>query len=229
MKSDCTGSEKATILMLATDDAPTVLDVGCGDGEKTFHLARHVEWSVGIDPDENLIQTAKNKYSSSNLMFQVAQAESLCFSDSSFVSVLFNESLHHVRVDKQIEALKESHRVLKPEGKLLITEPIYGSGSLGQILELYNDEKNQKQSAVKAIKSVINSEFELSVKKEILIEYHCKGFNDLYEFYGNSKPYTKWNEDKKQDIMDRLIKCNRTLDGDFVIDYFASVWLLRKK
>jgi len=215
--------------MLAIDDTSTILDVGCGDGEKISYLAQHVQWSVGIDPDKNLIQTAKKKYSNSNLMFQVAQAESLCFSDSSFVSVMFNESLHHVPVDKQREALKESYRVLQPEGRLLITEPIYCSGSLGQILELYNDEKNQKQGAIKAIKSVINSEFALSVKKEILIEYHFKGFNDLYEFYRNSKPYAKWNEDKKQDIMDRLEKCKRTLEGDFVIDYSASVWLLRKK
>ena len=229
MKSDCTESQRETILTLAIDGASTVLDVGCGDGEKTFYLAQHVQWLVGIDPDKNLIQTAKKKYCNSNLMFQVAQAESLCFSDSSFVSVMFNESLHHVPVDKQREALKESHRVLKPKGRLLITEPIYCSGSLGQILELYNDEKNQKQSAIKAIKSVINSEFTLSEKKEILIEYHCKGFNDLYEFYVNSKPYTKWKKEKKQDIMDRLKKCNRTLEGDFVIDYFASVWLLRKK
>ena len=43
-----------------------VLDVGCGDGEKTFYISPHVRWSIGIDPDKNIIKIARKKYNSDN-------------------------------------------------------------------------------------------------------------------------------------------------------------------
>jgi ubiquinone/menaquinone biosynthesis C-methylase UbiE len=229
MIADYTGSQRKIILDCGIQDANSVLDVGCGNGEKTFYIAQCAQWSIGIDPDKEIIQEAKNKYNCGNLVFQVAQAESLCFSNASFVAVLFNESLHHVSVDKQVEALKESHRVLEAGGRLLITEPIYGSGSFGEILEFYSDEKEQKRSAVHAIESVINSEFSLSIKKKIRIEYHYKNFDDLYENTITATPYNNWHESNKNDIIKILKRCDITPEGGSIIDYLASVWLLIKR
>ena len=36
-----------------------VLDVGCGDGEDTFTYAAKTEMTIGIDPDRDLIATAR--------------------------------------------------------------------------------------------------------------------------------------------------------------------------
>ena len=229
MIADFTGTQREIILRYGINGASSVLDVGCGDGEKTLYISPHVKWSVGIDPDENIIKIARNKCNSNNVKFQVAKAESLCFSNSSFASILFNQSLHHVPIEKQSEALKECHRVLQFSGRLLITEPIDGSGSVGQVWELSNDEKERKQSAITAIESVINTEFSLSLKREIPIEYHCEGFDDFYEYYVISKSDAKWDDTKKQDIANKLEKCKRSSGGDFILDYSASVWLLIKR
>lgn len=231
MIADFTGTQRQIILRYIIDCASSVLDVGCGDGEKTFYISPYVQWSVGIDPDENLIKIAMNNYNSHNLEFQVAQAESLPFSNSSFAVILYNQTLHHVPVEKQIEALKESRRVLQSKGKLLITEPIYGSGSAAQVWEPNSEEKERKQSAINAIESVINTEFSLSLKRKIHIEYHCEGFDDFYEYYVISKSDAdaKWDENKKQDIINKLEKCKRSPVGNFIIDYSASVWLLIKR
>jgi ubiquinone/menaquinone biosynthesis C-methylase UbiE len=228
MIADFTGTQREIILRYGVDGASSVLDVGCGDGEKTFYISPHVQWSVGIDPDENIVKIAMNKYHSNNLEFQVAQAESLPFSNSSFAAILFNQTLHHVPIEKQIKALKESHRVLQFKGRLLITEPIYGSGSFGQMWKLNDDDKKRKQNAINAIESVINTEFSLSLEREIHIEYHCEGFDDFYEYYAISKSDAKWEENKKQDIINKLEKCERSSDGNFILDYSASVWLLIK-
>ena len=229
MIADFTRIQKEIILRYGIDSASSVLDVGCGDGEKTFYISPHVQWSVGIDPDENIVKLARDKYCSNNLEFQVAQAESLPFSNSSFGAILFNQTLHHVAIEKQIEALKESYRVLQFKGRLLITEPIYGSGSFGQMWKLNNDEKKRKQNAIRAIDSVINNEFSLSRKREITIEYHCEGFDDFYEYYAISKSDVRWDEHKKQDIINKLETCERSSDGNFILDYSASVWLLIKR
>lgn len=229
MITDFTGIQREIILKYGIDGASSVLDVGCGDGEKTFYIAAHGRWSVGIDPDENIIKIARNKYNSNNLAFLVARAESLCFSNSSFAAILLTQSLHHVPIEKQIDALKESHRVLQSKGRLLITEPIYGSGSVGQVCKPNNDVKERKQNAINAIESVIDTDFSLSLKREIQIEYHCEGFDDFYEHYVISKSKAKWGENKKQDIIHKLEKCERSAGGNFILDYSASVWLLVKR
>ncbi len=229
MIADFTRTHRDIILRYGIGGASSVLDVGCGDGEKTFYISPHVLWSVGIDPDENIVKIARHKYNSDNLEFQVAQAESLPFSNSSFAAILFNQTLHHVPVENQIEALKESHRVLQFKGRLLITEPIYGSGSFGQMLEPNNDEKKRKQNAINAIESVIKTEFSLSLEREIHIEYHCEGFDDFYEYYVISKSGAEWDENRKQDIINKLEKCEKSSSGNFILDYSAFVWLLIKK
>ena len=229
MITDFTGTQRELILRYGIDSASSVLDVGCGDGEKTFFISQHVHWSIGIDPDANIVKIARNKYNSNNLEFQVAQAESLPFSNSSFAAILFNQSLHHVPIEKQIEALKESHRVLQSKGKMLITEPIQGSGSLGRFWKLEDEEKGRKQNAINAVESIIKTEFSLSLSIDIQIEHHCEGFDDFYEYYVVSKSKERWDENKKQDIINKLEKCQRSSRGNYILDYSAHVWLLNKK
>ncbi len=129
----------------------------------------------------------------------------------------------------QVEALRDSCRVLEPKGKLLITEPIYGRGSFEEILKFYNDERKPRQCAIKTIEAPDNTGFKIALKKEIHIEYSCKGFEDLYHNNIRTKPYAIWKESTKEDIINILKRCEKTPEGDSIIDYFASVWLLIKR
>lgn len=229
MIADCTGSQRKIILNLGINNTHSVLDVGCGNGEKTYFISQHAQRVIGIDPDENQIKAANIKFPGKNLSFQVGQGESLSFPSSSFNSVLFNESFHHIPIEKQIGAIRESWRVLEPEGKLLITEPIYGKGSFEEISKFYNDEQKPRMSAINTIESTINKEFRLASKQKIHIEYSCKGFDDLYQNNIKTKPYANWNDTNKQKIIDILNRCDKTPKGDLIIDYFATVWLLSKR
>ena len=229
MLGDYSGSQKAAIVAYGINQTDFVLDIGCGSGEKTHYVAEHVIFAVGVDPYEKQIQAANKNYTSDNLAFQVAKAEYLCFGDVSFTSVLFNESLHHVQIGKQNEALEESFRALKSGGKLFIIEPIFGSGSFGQILNLYNDEKDQKQSAINAIESMIGARFKLALKKKIDIEYYFKGIGDLYEYQVLTNPDERWSAPYTKDMERKLNKCPKSVDGGFLVDYSAFIWLLIKK
>ena len=142
----------------------SALDVGCGTGEKTSFIARHTGDTVGIDPDAGHVQKAQARYGGRHICFQVARAEALCFAFASFDAVFFNQSLHHEQAECQEAALREGHRVLKPRGRMLIVEPIHGSGTLGRTLRLYLDEKAQEQHAIRAIKAVSKSESTLSFR-----------------------------------------------------------------
>jgi ubiquinone/menaquinone biosynthesis C-methylase UbiE len=228
MIADYAKSQKEAILELGIIGASSVLDVGCGNGEITFYISQNVLRSAGIDPDENSIQSAKKKFNN-NLEFCVAQAEKLCYPDFSFSSVLFIESLHHVPIGNQIEALNESYRVLVPRGRLFVTEPIHRSVSFGQILKFYADEKEQKQNAIKAIETAVDTKFTLVAQKEINIEYHCRGFDDLNQYSTMPKLATQWNKNTQRDIEKILEQCELSSNGDFILDYSASVWVLEKR
>lgn len=87
---------KETIVSFGGLERAPVLDVGCGDGDMTQKLFSESRWMAGVDPDPTCIRDAIGAHAHPNLTFAVASAESLCFSDGSFQSVIFNQSFHHV-------------------------------------------------------------------------------------------------------------------------------------
>lgn len=228
MIADRTGIQRETILELGIKDIDAALDIGCGNGEKTFFISQHVKRAVGIDPDKKMIAAAQNKYDRKNLSFQVGEAESLKFPSSAFNAVLFTESFHHIPVEKQAETLRESYRVLEPNGKLLITEPVNDSGSFEEILKFYDEERALRRCALKTIEACGDTGFRINVKKEIHVEYTFKGFSDLYQNNIITKPHAAWKESDRQHIIDILNRCDKTVAGDYIIDYLATVWVLTK-
>ena len=59
--ADPDGVEIATILALVDVDGRDALDVGCGDGRLSFALARNGARVLGLDPDEDVIATARSE------------------------------------------------------------------------------------------------------------------------------------------------------------------------
>ena len=227
---DCTGIQKETIMQLAAGgEDDRVLDVGCGDGEKTFFVAQQVGAAVGFDPDGASVRSARTRYKKENLQFLVGQAEALCFADDSFDAVMFNESLHHVPAQSQLRALQEGRRVLRPGGKMLILEPVRGRGASGKILKIFNEETESSLSAIKAIESAIGNGFRLTFKDEIRPLFSCSGLDELYAYCTASHPDEQWSDAYKKEIERRLDRCERHSNGDFLIDYFDTVWLLVKE
>ena len=94
---------------LRTTDA--VLDIGTGGGEKLLTLSQYFERGIGIDPDPDMIRTAReNGLSQSNVSFEEMGAEDLGFPDAALDVVLARHAPIHV---------PEVTRVLKPGGYFL--------------------------------------------------------------------------------------------------------------
>jgi len=96
-----------------------VLDSGCASGRLFWVLkAKNVEYS-GIDISEELIGIAKRCYPGAN--FQVANVGNLPFPDNYFDKVLSVSVLHHIPSKQlRLQYLKESYRVLRPHGLLVL-------------------------------------------------------------------------------------------------------------
>ncbi|KAF1952476.1 S-adenosyl-L-methionine-dependent methyltransferase [Byssothecium circinans] len=116
------GASAFLLEKLGIDPGMQVLDVGCGPGDITSHLADLVGEKgsvVGIDPSKERITLALQK-TRPNLSFRVGRAEDLSqFAADSFDAVFVNSTLHWVQ--NQPLAIKEFARVLKPGGRLGIS------------------------------------------------------------------------------------------------------------
>jgi len=104
-----------------------VLDVGCGTGTLAVAARRRVGagGSVhGVDASAEMIARARSKSARGGLpvKFQIAAAQSLPFSDTTFDAVICTLAFHHLPEDARAAALAEMRRVLKAEGRVLIVE-----------------------------------------------------------------------------------------------------------
>ena len=102
-----------------------VLDVACGTGDFTIEIARKAAPGskiTGIDLSEGMMKIGRDKIAEAKVdaTLEYGDCEALTYADNSFdrISVGFGvRNFEHLEL-----GLKEMHRVLKKEGKLVILE-----------------------------------------------------------------------------------------------------------
>lgn len=122
-----------------------VLDIACGEGYGANMLAEVAASVIGVDIDSATVASAAATYQKSNLHFNQGSCTSLDLPDSSVDLVVSFETLeHHSEHDAM---LTELHRVLAPDGILVISTPDrrYYSDDLNytnpfHVRELYSEE-----------------------------------------------------------------------------------------
>ena len=110
-----------------------VLELACGSGQLSFSLAQHTKTWIGTDFSEQMILEAKKHGEYENLTFEVADATSLSFADEEFDSVLIANALH-IMPNPDL-AMKEIHRVLKPNGILFAPTFLWKEGKQRKIIK----------------------------------------------------------------------------------------------
>ena len=98
-----------------------ILDVACGGGALSLKIAGKGCGVYGVDISEDAINSAKRLAEREKIAceFEIGSAEVLPYPDGYFDKVICSSSLEHFKDD--IKALKEMHRVLKPNGGVVLT------------------------------------------------------------------------------------------------------------
>jgi len=100
-------------------DGDKILDSGCASGRLFGVLKDKKVNYFGVDMSERLIEIAKKNYPDGN--FQIANTLSLPFADNFFDKIYSISVIHNIpSKDFQLQYLKESKRILKPEGLLIL-------------------------------------------------------------------------------------------------------------
>lgn len=118
----------------------TVCDLGCGPGHVAAYLARRANSVVGIDISSEMIRQARARHE--KIAFYQANMLGLNETSASlFTGIVSYYSIVHLRCDQLSDAFTEMHRVLTPEGWLLLAfhvgdERRHFSEFLGQTVNL---------------------------------------------------------------------------------------------
>lgn len=99
-----------------------VLDVGCGDGTFTLRLSNNYDEVYGIDVQEHYLDEFRRKIGGDSKFHVIAMSASqMEFPDKFFSTIVTIETLEHI--PDLMLAAREIHRVLAPNGELIITVP----------------------------------------------------------------------------------------------------------
>jgi len=103
----------------------TVLDVGCGAGREALALTRMGYTVTGVDVTSALVEQARILASEHEMEieFRLGDGKSLDFADASYDYILLiTQMIHHVPLHaNRVGLLREAGRVVKPEGRILLT------------------------------------------------------------------------------------------------------------
>ncbi len=98
-----------------------LLDIGCGNGRLApFFGGKDISYT-GIDASEKLIELARPQHPEAD--FIVADAIDIPLPDEQFDVAFLIATLHHIPSDKlRQNVASEAYRLLRPDGRLLMTE-----------------------------------------------------------------------------------------------------------
>jgi len=103
----------------------TAVDMGCGNGRHLLPCAAHCKKAIGIDISRELLAIVQKKLNENNLnntSLLHSDVVHLPFKNNTVGAVLYIASLHNIKGrDKRIQSLKEVKRILKKDGKALIS------------------------------------------------------------------------------------------------------------
>jgi len=111
-----------------------ILDVCCGVGETTMYFAQKNNCTAyGIDISTEAINSANNSTKKDGLNVKFLEGDlknNLPFSNTYFDAIVCIEAILYFDYHERLRILKEWNRILKPNGKLIYTDPCITSGIL---------------------------------------------------------------------------------------------------
>lgn len=137
--------ERLAIIEAAQPFSGRILEAGTGKGHFAVALARLGYRLVSFDFSEEQLQVAGENLASHGLSDRVElrkeNGESLSFPDASFDAVFSVNMVHHL--ENPFQVLRELARVLKPGGKLVISD--FSSDGLAMMAAVHREEGGEHQ------------------------------------------------------------------------------------
>jgi ubiquinone/menaquinone biosynthesis C-methylase UbiE len=186
-----------------------VIDIGCGEGQVARAFAERGATVAGYDPfipPTDWIKAGDGEFRLAN-----ATADAIPEPDASADLVLFVFSLHHVPRHQLAGAMTEARRLLKPDGRLCIAEPV-AEGPSQYVMEIYHDETEVRRVAAEAMAEFAAPLF----GNEKIIRYReRRTYSEFDAFAEHAIAGTRFNDYKVEDVLSPQVR--RRFDEMFAI------------
>lgn len=116
----------------------TVADLGAGEGTLAQLLAQRAKKVIAIDHSKKMVSFGEKlarEHGLDNLEYRLGDIEKPPIDDESVDLALLSQALHHAAYPER--ALRETHRILKPGGRLVVLDLL--QHTFEQARELYAD------------------------------------------------------------------------------------------
>ena len=142
-----------------------ILEIGCGNARRAEEIVskKNINSFKAVEIDQVVHQLNLSK-KIDKLSFDSYSCEDIHEINNSFDIVFLLKSFHHVHPEKMNKGLQEINRVLKNDGFLYISEPIF-HGNYNNVIKLFHNEKKVRKLAFEAIKLSIERNIFKSVKQ----------------------------------------------------------------
>lgn len=154
------GDERIKTVVSMIGHGGELLDVGCATGVLSKYYTDFCMHVQAIDILDESIRIAKLFYPDDKITYEKRDLIKNPFMAGSFDTVLFLETIEHVHDPASF--LKEFYRILKPEGKLILSTP--NATSLKNLL--YAVSYRKKESMIKLINSILIEEQNMGTQSE---------------------------------------------------------------
>ncbi|MEU4985839.1 methyltransferase domain-containing protein [Streptomyces anthocyanicus] len=111
-----TGLRSRSYELMGAAPGRTAVDVGCGSGRSVAELTEIGVKSVGVDPDERMIEVARQRWPRED--FRIADAYELPFADATVDGYRADKVFHEL--GEPDRALDEARRILAPGGRIVL-------------------------------------------------------------------------------------------------------------
>ena len=196
-----------------------VLELGCGTAFVTRKLAEAYPSAHITAAEVDRIQHDKNLQIDDlpNVDFILAGMQDIPLPNGSIDLVIMLKSLHHVPTELLLQGFQEIHRVLKKNGRVYISEPVF-DGAFNEILKMFNNEEQVRKSAFEAIKQEVDSD-----RFDLVEEIHFLSrsqFDDFKAFEARilNATHSEFNVSAElhQAVMDKFNQHSAATDGSRV-------------
>lgn len=133
-------------------DGQYVIDAGCGSLTFTRLLAEHALRVLAVDPDPIQAEQNRRTQLEDNIEFVETGADTLPAKNQTVDGVFFAYSLHHIPADLYSDVFAEVRRVLKPDGFMVVIEPL--DCPLNQVMKLFHNEDREREAAWRALENL---------------------------------------------------------------------------
>lgn len=143
-RADAAISLEYAFYLLGDIRGKRVLDLGCGSGEEVIPLAQRGASVTALDISPELIKIAKDRavLYGVEASFRVASAYKTGIASESIDVILCSSLIHHLDIPM---AMDEMRRILKPDGYIVMKEPIRFSRVYGALRSLFPARKDASE------------------------------------------------------------------------------------